>query len=108
MIYLHKFIVVLGDRVLETYRPTQPTKDSYLFICGCTTATPFATLFAGFIILQLNAILGEDDVAPLYWLPHVHPGCLIPPWTGMLADDWSCYSCKEKVESYFKERCLHN
>jgi hypothetical protein len=35
---------------------------------------------------------------------HVHPGCLIPPWTGMLADDWSCYSCKEKVESYFKER----
>lgn len=35
---------------------------------------------------------------------HVHPGCLIPPWTGMLADDWSCYSCKEKVENYFKER----
>uniref|UniRef100_A0A0D9X5G9 PHD-type domain-containing protein n=1 Tax=Leersia perrieri TaxID=77586 RepID=A0A0D9X5G9_9ORYZ len=35
---------------------------------------------------------------------HVHPGCLIPPWTGMITDDWSCYSCKEKVESYFKER----
>uniref|UniRef100_J3MRB3 PHD-type domain-containing protein n=1 Tax=Oryza brachyantha TaxID=4533 RepID=J3MRB3_ORYBR len=35
---------------------------------------------------------------------HVHPGCLIPPWTGMITDDWSCYSCKEKLESYFKER----
>jgi hypothetical protein len=34
----------------------------------------------------------------------VHPGCPIPPWTGMLTDDWSCYTCKEKVESYFKER----
>ncbi|CAM0902689.1 unnamed protein product [Alopecurus aequalis] len=27
----------------------------------------------------------------------VHPSCLTPPWTGMLTDDWSCYSCK-KVE----------
>ncbi|KAF0899526.1 hypothetical protein E2562_020008 [Oryza meyeriana var. granulata] len=35
---------------------------------------------------------------------HVHPGCLIPPWTGMVMDDWSCYSCKEKVQGYFKER----
>ena len=34
----------------------------------------------------------------------VHPGCLTPPWTDTLTDDWSCYSCKEKVENYFKER----
>jgi hypothetical protein len=34
----------------------------------------------------------------------VHPGCPVPPWTGMLTDDWSCYTCKEKVEGYFKER----
>ncbi|KAM3389261.1 hypothetical protein ACQJBY_011405 [Aegilops geniculata] len=27
----------------------------------------------------------------------VHPSCLTPPWTGMLTDDWSCYSCK-KIE----------
>ncbi|TVU15826.1 hypothetical protein EJB05_39365 [Eragrostis curvula] len=25
---------------------------------------------------------------------HVHPNCLTPPWTGMLTDDWSCYTCK--------------
>jgi len=34
----------------------------------------------------------------------VHPGCLTPPWTDTLTDDWSCYGCKEKVENYFKER----
>ncbi|WVZ94507.1 hypothetical protein U9M48_040390 [Paspalum notatum var. saurae] len=34
----------------------------------------------------------------------VHPGCLTPPWTEIVTDDWSCYGCKEKVESYFKER----
>ncbi|OEL13043.1 Protein strawberry notch-like protein 1, partial [Dichanthelium oligosanthes] len=34
----------------------------------------------------------------------VHPGCLTPPWTEILTDDWSCYGCKEKVENYFKER----
>lgn len=34
----------------------------------------------------------------------VHPGCLTPPWTETLTDDWSCHSCKEKVENYFKER----
>ncbi|CAO2168418.1 unnamed protein product [Urochloa humidicola] len=34
----------------------------------------------------------------------VHPGCLIPPWTEALTNDWSCYACKEKVENYFKER----
>ncbi|KAF8692024.1 hypothetical protein HU200_039971 [Digitaria exilis] len=34
----------------------------------------------------------------------VHPGCLTPPWTETLTDDWSCYGCKEKVENYFKER----
>jgi len=25
---------------------------------------------------------------------HVHPNCLTPPWTGMLTDDWACYTCK--------------
>ncbi|KAK1609385.1 hypothetical protein QYE76_033058 [Lolium multiflorum] len=34
----------------------------------------------------------------------VHPGCPIPPWTGLLTEDWSCYACKEKLECYFKER----
>ena len=34
----------------------------------------------------------------------VHPGCLTPPWTEIVTDDWSCYGCKEKVESYLKER----
>ncbi|CAL5011046.1 unnamed protein product [Urochloa decumbens] len=34
----------------------------------------------------------------------VHPGCLTPPLTEALTDDWSCYRCKEKVENYFKER----
>jgi hypothetical protein len=32
----------------------------------------------------------------------VHPSCLTPPWTGMLTDDWSCYSCK-KVEGQEEE-----
>ncbi|KAL5214680.1 hypothetical protein ABZP36_003832 [Zizania latifolia] len=26
---------------------------------------------------------------------HVHPNCLTPPWTGILTDDWSCYTCKK-------------
>ncbi|KAG2568646.1 hypothetical protein PVAP13_7NG407100 [Panicum virgatum] len=25
---------------------------------------------------------------------HVHPSCLMPPWTGMMTDDWTCYTCK--------------
>ncbi|WVZ87057.1 LOW QUALITY PROTEIN: hypothetical protein U9M48_033752 [Paspalum notatum var. saurae] len=25
---------------------------------------------------------------------HVHPSCLTPPWTGMMTDDWACYTCK--------------
>ncbi|KAL6843730.1 hypothetical protein ACP4OV_026301 [Aristida adscensionis] len=25
---------------------------------------------------------------------HVHPNCLTPPWTGIITDDWSCYTCK--------------
>jgi hypothetical protein len=34
----------------------------------------------------------------------VHPGCLTPPSTDIVNDDWSCYGCKEKVKSYLKER----
>lgn len=34
----------------------------------------------------------------------VHPTCLVPPWTDILPDDWSCYSCKEKTDEYFKAR----
>lgn len=34
----------------------------------------------------------------------VHPGCLVPPWTDLVSDDWSCYSCKEKTDEYFKAR----
>ncbi|XP_008791000.1 protein FORGETTER 1 isoform X1 [Phoenix dactylifera] len=34
----------------------------------------------------------------------VHPACLVPPWTDILPDDWSCYSCREKTNEYFKAR----
>jgi hypothetical protein len=34
----------------------------------------------------------------------VHPGCLTPPLTGMVTNDWSCYGCKEKVEGYLIAR----
>ncbi|XP_064935454.1 protein FORGETTER 1-like isoform X1 [Musa acuminata AAA Group] len=34
----------------------------------------------------------------------VHPGCLVPPWTDLVSDDWSCYSCKEKTDEYLKAR----
>ncbi|XP_042392351.1 protein FORGETTER 1-like isoform X2 [Zingiber officinale] len=34
----------------------------------------------------------------------VHPGCLVPPWTDLVSDDWSCYSCKEKTDEYFHAR----
>ncbi|XP_073000947.1 LOW QUALITY PROTEIN: protein FORGETTER 1 [Typha latifolia] len=34
----------------------------------------------------------------------VHPACLVPPWTEVVSDDWSCHSCKEKTDEYFKAR----
>lgn len=37
---------------------------------------------------------------------HVHPGCLTPPWTGVLTDDWSCYTCK-KLEGEENEQDAH-
>ncbi|XP_074572965.1 protein FORGETTER 1 [Curcuma longa] len=37
----------------------------------------------------------------------VHPGCLVPPWTDLVSDDWSCYSCKEKTDEYFKARDVY-
>ncbi|CAL5030145.1 unnamed protein product [Urochloa decumbens] len=37
---------------------------------------------------------------------HVHPSCLTPPWTGMMTDDWACYTCKI-VEDEEKEQDAH-
>ncbi|XP_062226679.1 protein FORGETTER 1-like isoform X2 [Phragmites australis] len=37
---------------------------------------------------------------------HVHPNCLTPPWTGMMTDDWSCYTCK-MVEGEEEEQDAH-
>ncbi|OEL18433.1 Protein strawberry notch-like protein 1 [Dichanthelium oligosanthes] len=37
---------------------------------------------------------------------HVHPNCLTPPWTGMMTDDWACYTCKI-VEDEDKEQDAH-
>ncbi|KAL5216267.1 hypothetical protein ABZP36_007668 [Zizania latifolia] len=37
---------------------------------------------------------------------HVHPNCLTPPWTGILTDDWSCYTCK-KLEGDENEQDAH-
>jgi len=37
---------------------------------------------------------------------HVHPNCLTPPWTGMITDDWACYTCKI-VEDEEKEQDVH-
>ncbi|KAF3325766.1 protein strawberry notch 1 [Carex littledalei] len=34
----------------------------------------------------------------------VHPNCLIPPWTGPINDDWSCHSCHDKTDEFFKAR----
>ncbi|KAJ4815925.1 RING/FYVE/PHD zinc finger protein [Rhynchospora pubera] len=34
----------------------------------------------------------------------VHPNCLVPPWTGPIDDDWSCHSCRDKTDEYFKAR----
>nr|CAD1823189.1 unnamed protein product [Ananas comosus var. bracteatus] len=33
----------------------------------------------------------------------VHPACLVPPWTDVMPDDWSCYSCKEQTDEYSKK-----
>ncbi|XP_065854274.1 protein FORGETTER 1 [Euphorbia lathyris] len=33
-----------------------------------------------------------------------HPACLIPPVTDLVAEDWSCYSCKEKTEEFLQAR----
>uniref|UniRef100_J3L7M9 Uncharacterized protein n=1 Tax=Oryza brachyantha TaxID=4533 RepID=J3L7M9_ORYBR len=37
---------------------------------------------------------------------HVHPGCLTPPWTGILTDDWSCCTCN-KLEGEENEQDAH-
>lgn len=37
---------------------------------------------------------------------HVHPNCLTPPWTGIITDDWACYTCKI-VEDDEKEQDIH-
>lgn len=34
----------------------------------------------------------------------MHPNCLIPPWTGPIDDDWSCHSCRDKTDEFFKAR----
>ncbi|KAL5568778.1 hypothetical protein UlMin_025353 [Ulmus minor] len=34
----------------------------------------------------------------------VHPVCLDPPVTGLVPEDWSCHSCKEKTEEYLQAR----
>ncbi|RLM74220.1 protein strawberry notch-like [Panicum miliaceum] len=34
---------------------------------------------------------------------HVHPNCLTPPWTGILTDDWACYTCKIVEDEEIKQ-----
>lgn len=37
----------------------------------------------------------------------VHPGCLVPPITDVVGDDWSCHSCKEKTDEYIQSKVAY-